>query len=193
MGIAFQTVLIGAWVSLVAAVVGGLPIALAVLRGAVAGRRRDVLGLLGVPPLALVVFVGYSAFPMQLLMRVIGHRPVHDPINLLVALTWMGLLGLAALASAAALSLAVARSELTPGTLRRALPPGLALAATMGVVAAATLAWGLSLRAEVPELFNSNGGMLATLLPLSWLAVVVVMGLAAATAARSVVAGLLSR
>jgi hypothetical protein len=189
-GTAFQVVLIGACLSLAAALAGALPIGLAVVRGALARRRRDVLGLLSVPPLALAVWVAFSVVPFRWLVQVVGPRPIHDPVNPLLAMTWMGLFVLAVVASATAVSLAVARSEVGPGALKWALTPGLALTAIMAVVWVAVLAWGVNLRADVPELFNGDDGMLATWLPLSWLAIAAVMAGAAAVATRSAIAGL---
>jgi hypothetical protein len=58
-GAAFTTRGVGAYVALAAVLIGGLPLALAAARNALATRRWGILALLAVPALAFLFFFGY--------------------------------------------------------------------------------------------------------------------------------------
>src|SRR5690349_247361 len=59
--IAFNTLVAGAYIALLAVVVGGLPLAIAAARYAAATRRWRILALLSAPLLAFAALVGYIA------------------------------------------------------------------------------------------------------------------------------------
>ena len=81
--------------------------------------------------------------------------------------------------SAAAVSVAVSRCEIGARFYGFALIPA---ALAMGVVLVATVVWGLALRARAPALFSGDGGILATPTAATWLAIVAVMAVCAASA-----------
>lgn len=184
-GISYTLVEVGAVVALLAVLVGGLPIAFVALRQALAARRRDILLLFAVPPIALAIWIGYTF----LLITVISpaHRHVHDPLNIAAAVSWAGLFAIAALASTAAVSVAVARSEISGQLFRFALAPAAVATLAMAFMLGAVIAWGLSLRAYEPQMFNGNDGLLATNTVISWLSHIVVMGAATLVAAIALI------
>src|SRR5260370_9433489 len=71
-GLSFNLVVIGAVVALLAVLAGGLPIAIAVIRSALAQKRRGPLLLLAVPILAFPVFLGTT-----FLLRPLDHPRNH--------------------------------------------------------------------------------------------------------------------
>ncbi len=167
-GAGYYLVIAGAVIAALAVATGALPVALAVLREAFAGRRRDLLGLLAVPIVLGLAFVGWAVALAQ--------------SDLTIAST--GVRGLiiyamvAAALSAGAVSLAVSRAGLAEDDIRFARLP--ALAATLGMLLslAGVLLWGLSLRSSVPSAFALNGGEMRSYAYFTWLRVVVVMGVA---------------
>lgn len=186
-GIAYTLVEVGAVVALLAVLAGGLPIAYVALRQALAERRRDILLLFAVPPIALALWLGYTFLLLSEITRAVPHVRVHDPLNVALFLSWVGLFGLAALASTAAVSVAVSRSQISARLFRFALAPAAVATLAMALMFGAVLAWGLSLRAYVPQMFNGNSGLLATNTAISWVGHVVVMGLATLVAAIALI------
>ena len=174
-GVSFLIVEIGAAVALLAVLAGGLPIAYTALRQALAARRRDIFVLFAVPPIALAVWLGYTALLLS------GHHP----LDIKLPLSWIGLFVLAAIASTAAVSIAVSRSAIPEQLLRFALGSAVVATLAMAVMFVAVLVWGLALRADAPQIYNGNDGALATNTVVSWVALVVVMGVATAVAAAS--------
>lgn len=189
-------------IALAAVCIGGFPIGLAVLRHALAARRRDLAVLLFVPVLVLGVWVAYGAlmvafitgiipFPLETRQLAVG-EPL-PPGNQLLGMVGVGLIALGILASAAAICVAVLRTpvyrqeihlrglDLSVQPFSFARLPSVATALAMGVMLAGTLAWGLVARAEVPRVFNDSIG--------SWLGIVVVMAVSTALAALSLSRG----
>jgi hypothetical protein len=100
-GAAFDAVVVGAIVTLLAVSVGGLPVAYAALRGAFAEGRKDVPLLFVVPLLALVVFVGYTLLLMRVIYPSVGPLKVHASLNVAFFLSLVAVFLLAAIASTA--------------------------------------------------------------------------------------------
>jgi len=129
---------------LLAVLAGGLPLTIAALRSARATRRRDIPLLFAVPPLALAAFVGVTV-----LLERLTHSPSRGAILLFV-----GAFVLAVLVSAAAVSAAIARSQVDGRLLSYARAPAALVALAMGAMLASTVIWGLTLHAAAPRLFD---------------------------------------
>jgi hypothetical protein len=192
-GISFTVVEVGAAVALLAVVAGGLPIAYAALRYALAARRRDIVLLFAVPPLALALWLGYTALLMNRWIPSQPHMSVNEPLGLGLLLSWVGLFILAAIASAAAVSLAVARSAIDERVVRFALGPAAVATLAMAAMLVAVVVWGLSLRAAAPQAFSVDGPPIVSYKIFSWLRVVIVMAAATIVAAASLFRGIVPR
>jgi hypothetical protein len=94
----FYAVIVGAVLALAAVVVGGLPIALAAVRKAMAMGRTDVPLLFCVPPLALAGFVGYVFLLTGVVYPPLGRLAVHGTVNVALFLSLVGAFLLAAVA-----------------------------------------------------------------------------------------------
>jgi hypothetical protein len=189
-GAAFDAVVAGAVVALAAVLVGGLPIALVAMRRALAEGRKDVPLLFCVPPLSLVGFVGYTLLLVKVIYPALGSVPVHAALNVTLFLSLVGAFLLAAVASAAAITAAVGRSDVRERPFRFALYAAAVAVLATGVVLVGALVWGLALRASAPALFSGNDGILATSTAATWLAIVALMSVSAGAAAFAVVRGL---
>jgi hypothetical protein len=154
-------------------VLGSLPVLLAILGQALAGRP-DLRRRLLVPPLAALAWLG-----LIFAVTRIGHAGVHSTVNIaafvLVAVSAAAAGGV----SAAALVSASRRADLAAAVKRAAWMPMTALSAAMVAVTVAALRWGLSLPAL---LYHSDNGLLATSLPATWIATLGVMATATAVA-----------
>jgi predicted membrane protein len=84
-GVAFDTVVVGAVVALAAVAVGGAPVAFAALRKALAERRKDVL-LLCMPLIFGAGFVGYILVLMKVIYPALGRVAVHGTVRFAQAL-----------------------------------------------------------------------------------------------------------
>lgn len=189
-GAAFDAVVVGAVLALAAVLVGGVPIVFAAVRKAYAEGRKDVPLLLCVPPLSLAAFVGYVLLVGKVVCPVVGCLRVHSLVNVALFLSIAAAFVLAAVASAASVSVAVRRSEVGERLYRFALyPAGLATLA-MVVVSTATLVWGLALWAQAPALFQGHDGILATSTVATWLVILAVMGGSTCAAVAAVARGL---
>lgn len=111
--VAFDVVQIAGFVAFLAIAAGGLPYLALVARRAMRDRRRDVLLLLTVPFLAMALLVGYGLLASSAWAQ--RQTAASDaPFTLLAVALQFGLLAMIALAvggSAAAIAVAVARSE----------------------------------------------------------------------------------
>jgi len=175
--VAYSTVLVGAVVALVAVLIAGVPIALAIARTSSRAHRGRQLGLLAVPPVSLVVWIGFTF----LLVDVVVPGPGLDgPARVIVFLAWAGVFCLAAVASTVAVTVAAINGDVAPELYRRAVKPALIVAGAMGVVLIAVGVWGLALLATEPSFFWGGHGVLATSTALSWLGVIA--GMAGGTA-----------
>lgn len=187
-GFSFNLVVIGAFVTLLAVAIGALPIAVAVVRGALAQKRYSTLLLLAVPLLAFAFFLGTTRFleaidtPGNQFMpvwQIFLHRGI-----------FIGVLIGGAIASTASVCFAVARSNIPEKLLRFALWPSLLATLVMALISVAAFAWGLGLRSTVPVLFNGNGGMFGTSTADSWLRIVIAMAMTTVLAAAALARGL---
>lgn len=171
-GAGFYAVIAGAVIALLAIVAGALPIATVILRQALAARRRDILALLAVPPVLFVAIVVYGAFVVHT-----SNSGISASVRGLIVLFIFS-----AAASAAAVSLAAARSELNDAVLRLAQWPSRVATAAMGLSLIGVVIWGISLHSSAPSFFALDGGTLTSYAYFTWLRVVVVMALATAVA-----------
>ncbi len=162
LAIAYDAVLVGSVVSLLAILVGGLPVAFAVLRFAWANGRRDILLRFAVPPVALLVI---AATLWVVTMRHLGGNTAATIHTLPRVLTIGGLIAVflaGAILSTAAMLDAIARSDIGEPMLRRTFAPGLVVTITMGVMLLAAAVWSIGLWRTAPALFWGNEGLLAT-------------------------------
>jgi hypothetical protein len=167
-GIGYYAVVVGAVVALLAVVAGAVPIAAISARQALSGGRRDLLALLSVPPLLFVAIVIWGALDLRS-SSTIDSAGVRGLIGFFV---------LAAVASAAAVSLAVARTDLNDVVLGLARWPSIIATAAMGLSLAGVVVWGISLRSAAPAAFALDGGVLISYAYVTFLRVVIVMALA---------------
>jgi hypothetical protein len=178
---AYHVILYGSAVALLAVLAGGLPIALAVARRALVVRRKDILLLFAVPPLSLAVWLMWGWINLNVIAPSNGHHAVpavhHPPSNLLFV-SWFAAFGLAALASTAAVSIAVSRCEVAPRLFRRALAPAALATLLMLIMLSGAVAWGLFVRAEMPDYLERTAGPLGETVYVAWLSQVAVMALA---------------
>lgn len=188
-GGAFTILVVGAYVALAAVVLGGLPLAAAAARSALAARRWGILALLAVPALAFAVFAGYALLLGQVVAPALhaGSGPTRTNVVLGISLAVVVLLG--AIASTAAVTSAIVRSEIPPQLYRFARIPAALATLAMLVVTASLLIWGLSLRADVPGLFNGEDGLMASNTAANWLVQLTIMGGATAMALWATIRG----
>ena len=181
-GGAFTILVAGAYVALAAVVLGGLPLAAAAARAALVARRWGILALMAVPALAFAVFAGYALLLGQVVAPALhaGSGPTHT--NVVLGISLAVVLLLSAIASTAAVTSAIVRSEIPPRLYRFARIPAALATLAMLVVTASLLVWGLSLRADVPSLFNGEDGLMASNTAANWLAQLAIMGGATAMA-----------
>lgn len=176
----YLAVVAGAVLSLCAVIFAGLPIALAIARGAIAARHWRHVALLAVPPVALAIWVGLTA----LLLAVAG-TPSGDAARIVLFLVWVGVFILAAVASTVAVSAAALEADVDGVLYRRAARPAVVTGGAMLVVVAAVLAWGVALAVAAPSTFWGDEGIVGGSTLLTWIAVVVVMAGATAVAIRA--------
>ena len=192
-GVAFDAVVVGAVVALVAVTVGGAPVAFVALRKALLEGRKDVPLLLCVPPLLGAGFVAYVLVIVDVIYPALGRIAVQDTVNVALFLSLVGAFVLVALASAWAVTAAVGRVEVGGRALRFALYLAAVAAAAIAAVLVSTIVWGLALLAQAPALFSGDEGILATPTYATWLAIVVVMAVSAAVAVVASIRGLRAR
>jgi hypothetical protein len=181
-GVAYATIVAGAVVSLLAVAVGGVPVALAIARVALARRAWRQLGLLAVAPISLASWVGLTAALVAL-----GDPPAAGPWRVILFTVWVGVFVLAAIASTVAVGAAALDAEVDGSLYRRAATPAVVTAVAMVVVAGAVAIWGIALAVLSPAAFWGTDGILGTSTTLTWLGVIVAMGAAAAVAIRAAV------
>lgn len=186
---AYYVVAIGSVVALLAVLAGGLPVTLAAIRQALATRRRDILLLFVVPPAALATWLAWTWFILNVIAPSRRGSTAHQPVGAALFLSWVGVFVLAAIASTAAVSIAISRSELAPSLYRFALAPAVVAALAMAVMLGAVVAWGLLVRADVPAYLSSATGPLGTSVSAIWIGEVVVMAVATLVAVIALVRG----
>jgi MFS family permease len=176
-----------AFIALLAVLLAGLPIAFAAARSAMATKRWGLIALFAVPPLSLALWLGAGAVTVWLTPGDFVSKPL--VLRLIVGGVFVGGFGLAAIASAAAISVLVIRSAVNERLFRFARIPALIAAVAMVVMVAAILLWGVAARAADPGLFGEDNGLLASNTTVSWLLILVLMALAAAVAVAAVIQG----
>ena len=181
MAVAYAAIILGAIVSLGAVAVAGIPIALAIVRRAVRGGDRRVLGLLTAPPVSLALWVGLTIALLSV------DTSNGSPWRLVFFLVWTGTFVLAALASTVSVSAAAFDAEIDASLYRRAVVPAVVTVAAMAVDLAALIVWGIALAIVSPPDFWSSDGLLDTSTPFNWLAIVLVMAAATAMAMRAAI------
>ncbi len=177
-GLSFHLIVVGAVGTLLAVLVGGLPIVVAVIRSALAQKRWSSLILLAVPILTFTMFLTATFF-----LGMVGH-PSTQPLWLrsIHQSFFFGTLIAAAIVSAGAVCTAVARSEIPERLLRFAVLPSILISGTMALIAVSTVVWGLGLRDSAPQIFSGYEGIVRTSTMGTWLGIVITMAIATALA-----------
>jgi hypothetical protein len=198
---AWTAVEVGSIISLLAVVIGGLPLGLTILRRALTSSRRE-LRLLLIPVFALLAVVIYGAFMAAIAaggLQIPGVArsvtPDNFPIGsrlLLGGLILVFVLG--AIASTAAVWKVLSNADAEESTLQipgRATPLKLyefafplSIVTTLGMLLmlCATLAFGWLAYASLPQWFASDQGLLLTNTSLSFGATITIMVLSAIAA-----------
>ena len=162
-GAAFDAVVGGAVLALVAILIGGVPIGFVAVRGALAEGRRDVPLFLCVPLLSLAAFVGYVLVLTKIIYPTLGTLAVNDAMNVALFLSVAGAFLVAAVVSVAAVSAAVGCSRVVEERhFRFALASASVAAVAMVAVLTGTVVWGVALRVQAPALFKGDDGIQAT-------------------------------
>jgi hypothetical protein len=174
----FNTLVAGAYIALLAVVVGGLPLAFAAARYGIMTRRWRILALLAAPLLAFAALLGYVALVGAVLAPTFltGNGVTPGNVVLFLGLGLVFVLGAAF--SVYGVALAVRESEISPRLLAFARIPALVTTLAMTIVTGALSVWGIALRAAAPNLFGAGEGILETNVALNWLGVTLVMALA---------------
>ena len=188
-GTGYTVLYIGAIVSLLAVLAGGLPLAFAALRFAWANRRWDIPLLLSVPVFAFAALIGYGTLLLHVIGPATHTTSIHDGLGILFPLSLAGVLVLLAIASTAGVALAVARSEIDQRLLRYAYVPAVVTTLAMALTVAGLVMWGLGVRAYAPDLWIGNDGLAATSTIGSWAWQVVGMVVATLVAIVALVRG----
>ncbi len=186
---AYYVVAGGAIIALLAVLAGGLPIALGAIRRALATGRRDILVLFAVPPIAFLVWLGWTWVLLNVIAPARSGVTIHQPADVALFLAWVAVFGLAAVASTAAVAIAVSRSELAPELYRFALTPAAVTALAMAVMLGAVVAWGLLVRTDVPAYLASATGPFGTALGSVWIGEIAVMAVATLVAIAALIRG----
>jgi len=184
-------------IALLAVVVGGLPVGLAVVWRALRVERRNLV-LLAVPFVALGVLVATLGVTYVIVSGYGTNVPVS--VSATAAAVLAIVFALAAISSTVAVCLAVAHTDATGEQVFRAkgitiivepyrfaLIPAGVTALAMAVMFVGTLAWGFMAWSGAPQLFGVSSGYFGISNGVLWSLIVIVMGIAA-TAAWSAVA-----
>jgi hypothetical protein len=176
--VAFNTLVAGAYIALLAVVVGGAPLAFAAARSAIATRQWRNLALLAAPLLAFSALIGYTALVGSVLAPTFHAGNGVTPGNVVLFLGLGLVFVLGAAFSVYGVARAVRASEISPRLLAFARIPALVTTLAMAVVTGALIVWGIALWAAAPNLFGAGEGILETNVALNWLGVTLVMALA---------------
>lgn len=179
-GIGYYAVIVGAIIAGLSVAAGALPVGLSVLRRAFSERRTDLIALLAVPVVLGVAILGWG-----IAVAHNGGGIQSAGVRALILFVM-----LAAVVSAAAVSLAVSRADVGESTVRNARIPAIVASIGMVISLIGIFVWGLGLRSAAPEFFALNGGALRSYVYFTWLRVVVVMGVATFAALAAVWRGI---
>ena len=186
---AFNTLVAGAYIALLAVVVGGLPLAFAAARYAISTRRWRILALLAAPLLAFAALLGYVALVGAVLAPTFHTGNGVTPGNVVLFLGLGLVFVFGAAFSVYGVARAVRESEISPRLLAFARIPALVTTLAMTIVTGALVIWGFALRAAAPDLFGAGEGILETTVALNGLGVTLVMALATIIAIVAVTRG----
>jgi hypothetical protein len=148
--IAYDVIVAGAVVALLAVVVGGVPLAWTSIRQALATRRYGVLAMWATPLMSLLVWLGWTWLLLSVIFPMRQYQGVQTSGGLTFARSWVGLFILAAIVSVAAVSVAVSRSEIAPGTYRFALRAAIIATLGMFLTLAGVAAFAWQVRSYAP-------------------------------------------
>jgi hypothetical protein len=141
-GLPFKIVFFGSAVSLLAVLIGGVPLAAAALRQALGERRFGIAALFAVPPVALALFVGFSILYARNVAKSAASDHIHVVVGAFVA---------AAILSTAAVCFGIsAASRGTSALLAFARWPAVITTTTMLIMCIATIVVALRLNAVAP-------------------------------------------
>ena len=178
----------GAWVSLGAVLLAGLPIAYAASRQAIATHHPRRLWLFAVPPISLAAWIGLGALTVWLFPGDFVAKPL--PLRLVVGGVFAGGFVLAAIASAWAISRLVLLGEIDARFFRFARVPAVITTLAMALTLGSILFWGIATRSAAPDLFIEHNGIFASDTTLTWALVLGVMAIAVLVAAAALLRGL---
>ncbi len=193
LSVAYHAMMVGAVIALLAVLVGGVPIAFAALRYAIAHRRGDILARFAVPPVALLVIIAGLFIVASYNIGGNTAATIHTPARFAAIGSLAALFILGAIASTYAVLDAIARAEIPEGLLRFALIPGVVATVAMALMVVAYLAWSFTLWQNVPSYFWGNEGFLATSTLVGMVVQVVVMVVATIIAIRALTQGFAAR
>ncbi len=187
--VSYYALYTGAFVALAAVLVGGLPLAYAAARDAIARKRWGLLALFAVPPVSLALWTAWvfllealNPQPAPVLSRPITER-------LLGGVGVFGLFGLAAVLSTAAVCIAIARSNISEKLFRFARLPAIIATLAMAVMFVSVVGYGLAINAADPELMAENQGIMATNTTLTLAVILAMMAIATAVALAALIRG----
>lgn len=184
-GISFTLIVIGSVLALLAILAGGLPIAFAVVKDALATKRIGRLLLLAVPLLAFAALLGT--------IQLLGHTFASQLPKAVGATIFFGTFLALAVVSTASVCIAVTRSKISDDLLRFAIFPSAIATISMLCMLLATIFWGLSLQSAVPQLFAGNDGIMGSSTSATWLGIIAAMTISTAAAAVSLIRGIAAR
>jgi hypothetical protein len=184
-GTSFTLVVIGSVLALLAILAGGLPIAFAVVKDALATKRIGRLLLLAVPLLAFAALLGT--------IQLLGHTFASQLPKAVGATIFFGTLLAAAVVSTASVSIAVTRSKISDKLFRFAILPSVIATSSMVCMLLATIFWGLSLQSAVPQLFAGNDGIMGSSTSGTWLGIIAAMTISTVAAVVSLIRGIAAR
>ena len=162
LAISYDAMGVAAVVALLAILAGGIPVALAALRYALANRRFDIVARFLVPPVALLVVIAAGFIVVTTNIGGNTAATIHSPARFGAIGGLIALFILAAIASTYAVLSAIARSEINPGLFRFSLLPGALATIAMLAMLAAQIGWSFGLWQNAPTHFFGNDGVLAT-------------------------------
>jgi len=193
LAVAYDAMMVGAVVALLAILVGGVPIAFAALRYALAHRRGDILARFAVPVVALLVIIAGGFIVVSDNIGGNTAATIHSPARFAAIGGLAALFILGAIVSTYAVLDAIARSEIPDGLLRFALLPGVVATIAMVVMVLAHLLWSFTLWQNAPDIFWGDDGLLATSTLVGMIIQVVVMVVATIVAIRALAQGFAAR
>jgi hypothetical protein len=170
-GLPFKIVYFTSAISLLAVLIGGVPLAVTALRQALANRRLGIAALFAVPPVALALLVGFIKLYIGNTPQSAASSHIHVVVGAFVVV---------AILSTAAVCYGISATSRSTGMLLGfARWPAVITAATMLIMGGATVAVALSLNAVAPGVVSD----MTSYYTFTLLNVTILMALAAIVAA----------